>query len=440
MTTTSRQNDAAGLWERANRHLVRYGRSFMPVIVERAEGSFLTTTTGARLLDFASGQMSAILGHSHPEITAVIREQAGDLVHLYSQLLSRPVIDLAEALARIAPAGLERVLLLSTGGESNEAALRMAKTATGGYEVLALSRSWHGVSQGAGSATYNSGRRGHGPATPGSFVLPAPTPYRPTFQSDGRYDWEAELDYGFDLYDRQSTGNPAAVIVETILSSGGVVVPPDGYLAALALRARKRGLMLVVDEAQTGLGRTGTLFDCEHDGVVPDLLTLSKTLGAGLPLSAVLTTAEIEVRCHEAGFLFYTTHVSDPLPAAVGLKVIEIILRDRLAERARTAGQRLRRGFEALQQRHEVIGDVRGRGLLMGIELVTDRHRKAPDPGLAQRIADRCLQLGLATSLVTGGWGVFRIAPPITISDAEIDLGLSIFADALEACLADRVR
>jgi 2,2-dialkylglycine decarboxylase (pyruvate) len=396
----------------------------------------MTTTDGRRLLDFASGQMSAILGHSHPEVTATIRAQAGELVHLYSQLLSRPVIELAEALARIAPGALERVLLLSTGGESNEAALRMAKTATGGHEVLALSRSWHGVTQGAAAATYNSSRHGHGPAVPGSFVLPAPTPYRPRFMKGDDYDWEGELDYGFELYDRQSTGSPAALILESIMSSGGVVVPPPGYLAAAARRARERGMMVIVDEAQTGLGRTGRMFDFTHDeGFVPDFVTLSKTLGAGLPLSAVVTTAAIEERCHERGFHFYTTHASDPLPAAVGLKVIEIILRDRLAGRALAAGARLRAGFEAMMQRHEQVGDVRGRGLLMGVELVEDRHSRRPAPELARRVMARCLEFGLSTSIVRGGWGVFRLAPPITISDAEIDLGLSIFDQALAESL-----
>lgn len=423
------------LWQRAGRHLVRYGHHFQPAIIAKAEGAFMTTTDGRRLLDFASGQMSTILGHSHPEVTAVIREQAGELVHLYSQLLSRPVIDLAEKLAGIAPGALERVLLLSTGGESNEAALRMAKTATGGYEVLALSRSWHGVTQGAASATYNSSRHGHGPATPGSFVLPAPTPYRPRFLKGEDYDWEAELDYGFELYDRQSTGAPAAIILESILSSGGVIVPPPGYLKAAAERARQRGMLVIVDEAQTGLGRTGRLFDCSHDDLVPDFVTLSKTLGAGLALSAVITTAEIEDRCFERNFHFYTTHASDPLPAAVGLKVIEIILRDRLAESARAAGERLSQGFAAIMQRYEAVGDVRGRGLLMGVELVKDRRSKDPAPELARRVMARCLELGMSTSVVRGTWGVFRIAPPITITDAEIDLGLSIFEQALGDCL-----
>jgi 2,2-dialkylglycine decarboxylase (pyruvate) len=270
---------------------------------------------------------------------------------------------------------------------------------------------------------------------PGSFVLPAPTPYRPTFEKNGVYDWEAELDYGFELFDRQSSGNGAALIMETIMSSGGVVVLPKGYLKAAAERARKRGMLVIIDEAQTGLGRTGKMFDCEYDDVVPDIVTLSKTLGAGLPLAAVITTPEIEDKCFENKFHFYTTHASDPLPAAVGLKVIEIIMRDRLAARALASGERLRAGFESLMQRYEVIGDVRGRGLLMGVEVVKDRHSKEPYPDLAGRVMKRCLELGLSTSIVRGTWGVFRIAPPLTITDEEIDLGLEMFAQALKDCV-----
>ena len=167
-------------------------------------------------------------------------------------------------------------------------------------------------------------------------MLPAPDPYRSRFiGADGTYDWRSELDFGFELVDRQSTGELAACIAEPILSSGGVLEPPVGYMPALAAKCRERGMLLIFDEAQTGLGRTGDLFACERDGVVPDFLTLSKTLGAGLPLAAVLTTPEIEDICHERGFLFYTTHASDPLPAAVGLKVLEIVIRDKLTERAR---------------------------------------------------------------------------------------------------------
>ena len=196
-------------------------------------------------------------------------------------------------------------------------------------------------------------------------------------------------------------------------------------------------MLLIVDEAQTGIGRTGLMFACERDGVAPDILTLSKTLGAGLPLSAVLTTAAIEELCHERGFLFYTTHVSDPLPAAVGLKVLEIVERDGLVQRAVTSGARLETGLRALQQRFGCIGDVRGRGLMLGMEIVQDRQSKQPAPDLGAAIARRCMELGLSMNIVQlpGMGGVFRIAPPLTIGDSEIDLGLDLLERAIKASL-----
>jgi 2,2-dialkylglycine decarboxylase (pyruvate) len=394
---------------------------------------------GRRILDFCSGQMSAIIGHSHPEIVDVVRRTIGELDHLYSTILSRPVVDLAALLAELAPGKLGRVLLVSTGGESNEAAIRMAKLASGRHETVGLSRSWHGVTGGAASATYSSSRRGYGPALAGSFVLPAPDSYRSRFVGpDGAYDWRSELDFGFELIDRQSTGELAVCIAEPILSSGGVLEPPVGYMTALAEKCRERGMLLAFDEAQTGLGRTGHMFACERDGVVPDFLTLSKTLGAGLPLAAVLTTPEIEERCYERGFLFYTTHACDPLPAAVGLKVLEIVVRDRLTERAREMGEYLRAGLMTLKQRHECIGDVRGRGLLVGLDLVEDRATRRPAPQLAQQVARTCLDLGMMTSVVRGGYGIFRVAPPITISKQEIDLALDIFDNAIRKSTARR--
>ncbi len=316
-------NSDPGFWAKVRAHLVRYGGAFAPVIAESADGNYFTDADGRRILDFTSGQMSAILGHSHPEIVAIARKYIGELDHLYSTVLSRPVVELAALLAEISPGKLDRVLLVSTGGESNEAALRMAKLVTGRHEVVAMSHSWHGVTGGAASATYSSSRKGYGPTQPGALVLPAPDSYRSRFiDRSGAYDWRAELEFGFDLIDRQSTGALAACIVEPILSSGGVLEPPEGYVAALAEKCRERGMQLIFDEAQTGLGRTGQLFACERDGIVPEYLTLSKTLGAGLPLAAMLTTPEIEDIAAERGFLFYTTHASDPLPAAVGLKVI----------------------------------------------------------------------------------------------------------------------
>jgi 2,2-dialkylglycine decarboxylase (pyruvate) len=424
-------------WAGVDAHLVRYGATFTPRVIARAQGSYVYDEDGNAILDFTSGQMSAILGHAHPDIVAAVSTSVGSLDHLYSGMLSRPVVDFAAELVATLPSPLTKVLLLTTGAESNEAALKMAKLYTGGYEVVSFDRSWHGMTSGASAATYSAGRRGYGPSIPGNLTLPTPNAYRSPFRlPDGGYDWRAELDYGFGLIDAQSTGNLAACIVEPILSSGGIIDPPVGYLAALQDRCSARGMLLIVDEAQTGLGRTGAMYAFERDGVVPDLVTLSKTLGAGLPVAAVVTSDAIEQRCHERGFLFYTTHVNDPLAAAVASTVLRVIRRDDLVARAETMGKRLRERLVELQSQHEVIGDVRGRGLMQGIELVTDRTSKAPADRLGQAVTAACLQRGLHMNIVQlpGMGGIFRIAPPLTITEDELDAGLEILDAALTEC------
>ena len=194
-------------------------------------------------------------------------------------------------------------------------------------------------------------------------------------------------------------------------------------------------MLLILDEAQTGVGRTGHMYAFQRDGVTPDILTLSKTLGAGLPLAAVVTTEAIEQAAFERGFLFYTTHVSDPLPAAVGVTVLDVVARDGLIEQARVKGERLKTGLEALKQRFDCVGDVRGRGLLLGLEIVLDRSTKAAGYELGAKISEEAMRRGLSMNIVKlpGMGGVFRLAPPLTVSDVEIDLGLEILDKAIAA-------
>jgi 2,2-dialkylglycine decarboxylase (pyruvate) len=424
----------AAFWADVDRHVIRYNPAWVPVVVERAEGTVLHTSDGRRLLDFTSGQMSSILGHSHPAVTETLRAAAGTLDHLFSGMLSRPVVELSRRLAETLPEPLEKVLLLTTGAESNEAALRLAKLVTGGHEVVAFSRSWHGMTLGAAAATYSGGRRGYGPVAPGNFVLPTPDSYRPdVVGADGALDWERQLELGFAMIDAQSSGALAACIVEPILSAAGVVVPPPGYFAALRDHCHARGMLLIFDEAQTGLCRTGDWYGFERDGVVPDILTLSKTLGAGLPLAAVVTSAELEERARERGYLFYTTHVSDPLVASVGCTVLDVLEREQLADAARAKGDLLQDGLQSLAERHAVVGDVRGRGLMQGLELVRDRSTKEPWPDLGVAITARCLELGLHMNIVQlrEMGGTFRIAPPLTASVEELQLGLEILDQAI---------
>ena len=378
--------------------------------------------------------MSCLLGHGHPEIVEVIVKHAMHLDHLFSGMLSPPVISLADRLCSNLPEGLDRALFLSTGGESNEAAIKLAKSYTGKFEIVGLGASWHGMTGNAVGAQYHFGRKGHGPIMPGMHMLPAPNAYRSVFRkADGSYDWETELDYGWRAIDMASCGSLAACIVECIQSSGGMHVLPPGYLEALKKHCEARGMLLIVDEAQTGIGRCGDFVAVNHDGVVPDILTLSKTLGNGLPLSAVVTSNEIDRVCREREFFFYTTHLNDPLPAAVGDKVLEVLLRDNLVEQSRRSGQILQEGLCELMTRHECIGDVRGRGLLAGVEIVKDRGTKEPALDLAKRLADRVYELGVWANLSShpSFGGVFRIAPPITVTEEQLREGLAMFDQAL---------
>lgn len=435
MTLSAEAKPESAFWSDVDRYALRYCPSFSPVIVERAEGSVLYLSDGSEVLDFTSGQMSAILGHSHPAIAETISNAAGELQHLFSGMLSRPVVELSRRLAEGLPDSLRKAMVLSTGSESNEAALRLAKLVTGKYEVVSFTRSWHGMTFASASATYAAPRGGYGPPAPGNFALPAPYAYRPDVaDASGELDWRTQLDAGFGMIDAQSSGSLAACIVEPILSSGGVIVPPPGYLAALREKCRERGMLLILDEAQTALWRTGYMYAFEHDGVVPDILTLSKTLGAGLPLSAVVTSDEIEQRAHERGFLFFTTHVSDPLTAAVGNTVLDVLESDELQDQARAGGHQLRTELEALQRSHEVVGDVRGRGLLQGVELVLDRETKTVAPELGAAVTQRCLQLGLHANMVQLDGelgGSLRISPALTTPPEQIARGIEILDQAI---------
>lgn len=416
-------------------HLIRYGGAFVDELITHAEGSWVTTASGRRVLDFTAGQICATIGHNHPRVTEAIKQACDDVIHLNSWMLAPPVLELAEALTSTLPRGLERVMLLSTGGECIEVAVRMAKLHTGRFEVASLTRSWHGLTGGAAALTMAGGRRGYGPSAPGGHALPAPYAYRcPVRHCTTECDMTC-LEAGFDLFDQASVGQQAAVVAEPVLSAGGVIVPPPGYFVRLEELCGERGMLTIFDECQTGLGRLGRMYGFEVYDVVPDFVVLSKTLGGGIPIGAVLTSADIEASCHDRGFMHVTSHVSDPLPSAAALAVLNVIEEERLPQRAAAAGERLLGHLRTLQERHECVGDVRGMGLLCGIELVEDRDSRAPAEALGQAFGVACDARGLSVNLVRGGTGgaanCIRMAPPLTISDDEIDLAAEIMDGAL---------
>lgn len=291
------------------------------------------------------------------------------------------------------------------------------------------------MTAGSQVVTFAAGRRGHGPTPPGVFALPAPYAYRcPIRHCAGTCDRTC-LEAGFDLFDQQSVGAPAAVIAEPVLSAGGVIVPPPGYFTRLLELCHSRGMMLILDEAQTGFGRLGAMFGMDVYDVVPDFLTVSKTLGGGLPISAVATTEEIERAAYDRGFLYATSHVSDPLPAAAALAVLDVVERDDLPARAAERGRYLGTRLTELQDRHEQIGDVRGMGLLWGVELVHDRTSRQPADKLGAELTDECQRCGLSINLVRGQayemTSCLRIAPPVTITEDEIDRATEILDESL---------
>ncbi len=424
------------MYDQRERFLIRYLHDFAPFTVARASGSWIETTEGQRLLDFTSGQMCSTIGHNHPRICSAVQQSLEEVIHLNSKMLSEPVLALAERLVELLPPYLDKVLLINTGGEANEAALRLAKMYTGRFEVVGLTRAWHGLQAGVASLNLIGGHAGYGPLMPGTLTLPAPYAYRcPIRHCNGTCDCSC-LEAGFEMVEQQSVGALCAVIAEPVLSAGGIIVPPPDYFQRLRKLCDDHEMLLILDEAQTGFGRLGRRFGFELYGVEPDIVSFSKTLGGGMPLAATVTTSAIEEECYQKGYNQSTSHAFDPLPAAVGLAVIEVIEEELLVEQARLRGEYLMTRLRELQQRHESIGDVRGQGLLVGVELVEDRTTKQPANTLAKMVGDECQRCGLS---MTVRKNYFRMAPPLSISESEIDTAIEIFDNALTTVLASRL-
>ncbi|WP_375461983.1 aspartate aminotransferase family protein [uncultured Enterovirga sp.] len=423
----------------AQEFLVRYGGDTFPNLFTSAKGTIVKDSNGREYLDFTSGQMCATIGHNHPAIVEAVNRAGEKAFHFFSGMIPEVVAELAQTLARDwLPGDLRKTIFINTGSEATEVALRMAKMYTDGYEILALGGSWHGITGGASSVSMASDRKGYGVPAPGVFVIPEPNSYRPYMKGMSEEDSAlAGLEMALKLFDMQSTGRGAAIIVEPVISAGGVLVPPRSFMQALRQAADDRGMLLIFDEAQTAFGRIGTRTGSEYFGVVPDIMTMSKTLGGGLPLAAVATTAKIEEDIHAKHFAFYTSHVSDPLTAEVGLAVLRVIAEERLVARANEMGAYLRGRFEELQQRYEVIGDVRGLGLLMGVELVEDRASRKPAHALGALTTQKCFELGLSMNIRRRPerGSVWRIAPPLTVSHDEIDRATDILDRALRESL-----
>ncbi|MDE2932870.1 MAG: aspartate aminotransferase family protein [Chloroflexota bacterium] len=404
-----------------------------PIFV-RGAGSEVEDVNGKRYLDFNSGQMCAWLGHNHPAIVQAVAEACERLIHAHSSYYNDQEIRLAERLARLLPEPLRKSLFLQSGADANEAAINIARKYTGGFEVASPHVSFHGMSDTTRGLTFAGWHRGYGPPQPGLMAMLAPYCYRcPIGLKPDSCDI-ACLDASFELIDAQTTSRPAAVLTEPIFSAGGVIEPPPGWLSQLKARCEERGMLLILDEEQTGLGKTGDTFAFEQEGVVPDILTLAKHFGGGITLSSVSTSAEIEERVVEEEFIVTHSHSNDPLACAAGRATLDTLEGEGLANVARRLGGRLKSKLQALAERFETVGDVRGRGLLLGIELVRDRETKEPATTEGRAIAQRCLENGLIFSLRREG-SVLRFVPPASTTEEQIDEAAAILEDAFaEVC------
>src|SRR5712692_6275826 len=407
-----------------------------PVFVS-GSGSEVEDVNGKRYLDFNSGQMCAALGHNHPTVTAAIKLACDTLIHAHSSYFNVEEIRLAERLARVMPAGLEKSLFLQSGSDANEAAVMIARQYTGGYEVASPHVSFHGLSDTARSLTFAGWHGGHGALPGGSYAMIAPYCYRcPLRQSFPACNY-ACLDASFELLDAQSTGRPAAVLTEPLFSAGGIIEPPPGWLKRLQEMCHERNMLLIVDEEQTGLGKLGQMFGFQAEGVVPDIVTVAKHFGGGVGISAVTTTAAIEDKVVREGYAATHSHANDPLICAAGTASLDIIEKENVPEKARKIGAHMRLRLEAFQQRYEMIGDVRGRGQLTGIELVRDRQTKEPATDEGKAVGKFCFQQGLIFSLRRDG-SVLRFVPPSTTTDDQIDAAMDLVGKALETVAPKR--
>ncbi|CAN7545331.1 aspartate aminotransferase family protein [Phenylobacterium sp. LjRoot225] len=422
------------LFERDARAIANIGRlRFSPVTVVRGEGSRLIDETGRAMLDLSASCGPAIVGYGHPEIVEAVTHAARDMAG--ASLLAYPnpeAVGLAEDLLQAVPgAGERRVWFGHSGSDANDCAVRVLAAATKRQRFISFIGSYHGAISGS------MGISGHTAMThtlprPGLVLLPYPDPYRPDFTPDQVL---ALLDYQF-----ATTCPPnqvAAVFIEPLMSDGGLIVPPPGFLKALQDRCRAHGVKIVVDEVKVGLGRTGLLHGFQHEGLEPDLVIFGKALGGGLPISAVVGPAEI--MDHAPAFALQTT-AGNPVAAAAGRAVMRLIAREGLTERAERTGARMRQALTRLMDRHEMIGDVRGRGLAIGVELLADRDNKAPVPvSTTAKVIYRAWELGVLFLYVGLRGNVLELTPPLNLSDDDADEGVAVIGQAIEDVVQGRV-
>ena len=400
---------------------------FFPHSIVAGEGAWLVEEDGRRLLDLSATWGAASLGYAHPALqdalTVAIGRQPGASI---LSAVNQPAVELAEELLSLVPGPAQRrVWLGHSGSDANEAALRAIMAASGRSRILSFVGAYHGGTAGSMSISGHSAQAGAA-KLPGSLFLPYPNPYRPVFNDPtGRSVLEL-LDYHLDT--DCPAEEVAAIFIEPIMSDGGLIVPPPDFLKAVEYRLRPHGVLVVCDEVKVGLGRSGKMHCYQHEGITPEVITFGKGLGGGLPLSAVVGPADI---LNVAQAFAMETTCGNPISASAGLAVLKTIRDDCLSENAGEIGARLLGGLQEMAGRHPLIGDVRGRGLVIGIELVRDKRTREAAPVETAKVAYRAYELGAVVYYVGLSSNVLELTPPLILSRAEADEALQILEQAI---------
>ncbi|MFC7489803.1 MULTISPECIES: 4-aminobutyrate--2-oxoglutarate transaminase [unclassified Knoellia] len=412
----------------------------LPVYVERAGGGILVDVDGNQLIDFGSGIAVTTVGNAAPRVVEAVRRQVEDFTHTCFMITPyEEYVAVCEKLADHTPGRHEkRSALFNSGAEAVENAVKIARSATGRSTVVVFDHAYHGRTNLTMALTAKNlpYKQGFGPFAGDIHRVPMAYPYRwPT--GPERCAEEAFAAFVDSVHTQVGEGNVAAVLIEPIQGEGGFIVPPPAYLTAVADWCRENGIVFIADEIQTGFCRTGDWFACDAEGVVPDLVTTAKGMAGGLPLAAVTGRADLMDAVHPGGL--GGTYGGNPVACAAALAAIETMEVEDLAGRARSVEGIIRPRLEALSATHPgVIGEIRGRGAMLAIELVTDIDSKAPDGPLAAAVQAACAQQGLVT-LTCGTWGnVLRFLPPLSMPDDLLDEGLDLFDGAFGEALSGR--
>ena len=421
-----RSRELFARWEQAEAQCAGYQA---PVVWEQGRGMVVTDVDGNTFLDWTSGVLVTNVGHCHPTLVRAMQEASAKLLNNY-ECLNEPRVRAAEDLNSVTPAHLDKCFFLSTGSEAVEGALRIMKRKSGKFEIVSFYGGFHGRTAASAAVGGLSGpKKGYGPTIPGAIRVPYPYCYRCPFKANPASCGMLCLDFVDDSVRANSTGSLGGVIVEPYQGAAGFIFPPEGWLTRLEAWMRAKGLLFTLDEVQSSYGRTGQFFALEWEGLTPDILCIGKGIGSGAPVSAVAARGEV------IGVLGHgemsSTLGGNPVSSAAVSAVIEIMKKEKLVENARRMGAVLHARLLEMQERCPYIGDVRGKGLIYGVELVKDKQTKEPAPDLMRKLIDLAAQHGLLLGSVGIFGNVVRVAPPLIIDEAEAHESLDLFEAAL---------